>query len=73
MNKFYSQGFTAKESFLSYMREIGRDGHRVYSDIEETIAEVYLSKIADLRDAMKPYDQRYSSVLLCISDIWQAQ
>lgn len=55
------------------MREIGRDGHRVYSDIEETIAEVYLSKIADLRDAMKPYDQRYSSVLLCISDIWQAQ
>lgn len=58
LDKYYSDGFTAKQSLYQYMKDAGHDADRVFSDIESTVREVYVSKLKSLRQSLSSYKNR---------------
>ena len=58
LNKYYSQGFTAKQSFYQYLEDIGKDPTSVFDDIDSTIREVYLSKLKKMRESLSQYHNK---------------
>lgn len=60
MNKYFSKGFTAKQTLQQYLLDEGRQPFGIFKDIESTIRDVYLTKLSKLRESLKPYHHRYS-------------
>lgn len=58
LDKYYSQGFTAKQSFNQYLEDIGKDGDSVFDAIDRTIREVYISKLSAIRQSLSQYNNR---------------
>jgi tubulin monoglycylase TTLL15 len=61
LSTYYNQSYTYKESLNAYLTKKGYDVSRIWSQVEECIREIVLSKEADLKFWVKYfcYDKRY--------------
>ena len=58
LNKYFENGFTSKNSLTQYLLDQGKEPSSIFTDIEETIRDVYLSKLPKLKESLSPYHHR---------------